>query len=183
MIKIKPKYVLEGCPIQISFDLPEIKNVLVFYGWKSFLRKSDDGIVLFIKNKKKKITVYYWNRFFFKKEKIHLNINRYKSNNIDDLTNELSGAIDIKKNPIISTLSKEKLVKPKTKFFPISKNINKPTLTSKNLYSSNISSKINFENKIKSFRKNLKPFHTQSSFDIEEFEKFKKQAIYNQQFI
>ena len=53
MIKIKPKYVLEGCPIQISFDLPKKRTVLVFYGWKSFIRKSDDGIVLYIKKKKK----------------------------------------------------------------------------------------------------------------------------------
>tara|TARA_B100001093_G_C26297057_1_gene787760 strand:- start:59 stop:610 length:552 start_codon:yes stop_codon:yes gene_type:complete len=183
MIKIKPKYVLEGCPIQISFDLPKKRTVLVFYGWKSFIRKSDDGIVLYIKKKKKKITAYYWNRFFFKKEKIYLNINTYKSTNINDLTHELSGAIDIKKNPIISTLSKEKLFKLKTKFSPINKNINKPSLVSKNPYSNNISSKINFENKIKPIRKNLKAFYTQSSFDNEEFENFKKQSIYNQQFI
>lgn len=183
MIKIKPKYVLEGCPIQISFDLPKKRTVLVFYGWKSFIRKSDDGIVLYIKKKKKKITAYYWNRFFFKKEKIYLNINTYKSTNINDLTHELSGAIDIKKNPIISTFSKQDFDKPKTKFAPIKNKINKPDLAFKNAYSGSISSKINFENKIKPIRKNLKPFFTQSSFNNEEFENFKKQAIYNQQFI
>ena len=183
MIKIKPKYVLEGCPIQTSFDLPKKRTVLVFYGWKSFIRKSDDGIVLYIKKKKKKITAYYWKRFFFKKEKIYLNINTYKSTNINDLNHELSGAIDIKKNPIISTFSKEKLLKPKTKFFPISKNINKPSLVFKNLYSSNISSRISFEKKISDVSKKIQSINTKTSFDNKEFENFKKQAIHNQQFI
>lgn len=183
MIKIKPKYVLEGCPIQISFDLPKKRTVLVFYGWKSFIRKSDDGIVLYIKKKKKKITAYYWNRFFFKKEKIYLNINTYKSTNINDLTHELSGAIDIKKNPIISTFSKQDFDKPKTKFAPIKNKINKPDLAFKNAYSGSISSKISFEKKISDVSKKIQSIHTKNSFNNEEFENFKKQAIYNQQFI
>lgn len=183
MIKIKPKYVLEGCPIQISFDLPKKRTVLVFYGWKSFIRKSDDGIVLYIKKKKKKITAYYWNRFFFKKEKIYLNINTYKSTNINDLTHELSGAIDIKKNPIISTFSKQYFDKPKTKFAPIKNKINKPDLAFKNAYSGSISSKISFEKKISDVSKKIQSIHTKNSFNNEEFENFKKQAIYNQQFI
>ena len=182
MLKIKPKYVLDGCPIQILFELPRRRTVLVFYGWKSFLRKSDDGVVLYVKKKKKKITAYYWDRFFFKKEKIYLNINTYKSTNIDDLTQELSGAIDIKKNPIISTLSKDKLIKPKTKFSPISNRIIKPILVSKNLQN-NILSKITIVNTVNPYRKNLKSIHTKNSFNNEEFENFKKQAIYNQQFI
>lgn len=183
MIKIKPKYVLEGCPIQISFDLPKKRTVLVFYGWKSFIRKSDDGIVLYIKKKKKKITAYYWNRFFFKKEKIYLNINTYKSTNINDLNHELSGAIDIKKNPIISTFSKQDFDKPKTKFAPIKNKINKPDLAFKNAYSGSISSKISFEKKISDVSKKIQSIHTKNSFNNEEFENFKKQAIYNQQFI
>lgn len=183
MIKIKPKYILDGCPIQISFDLPEIKTVLIFYGWKSFVRKSNDGIVLYVKKKKPKITVYYWGKSFFKKEKIKLDIKSYKSTNINDLNHELSGAIEIKKNPIVSTLSKQKIIRPKTVFNSFNKNINKPNLLPENLFSSNISSKLWFEKKILHCTKKIHPVNTKSSFDNQEFENFKKQAIHNQQFI
>ena len=183
MIKIKPKYILDGCPIQISFVLPKKRTVLVFYGWKSFLRSSDDGIVLYVKKKKPKITVYYWGSSFFKKEKVHLDIKTYKSNNIDDLSHELSGAIEVKKNPILSTFSKQDFDKPKTKFAPIKNKINKPDLAFKNAYSGSISSKISFEKKISDVSKKIQSINTKTSFDNKEFENFKKQAIHNQQFI
>ena len=183
MIKIKPKYILDGCPIQISFDLPVVKTVLVFYGWKSFVRKSNDGIVLYVKKKKPKITVYYWDSSFFKKEKVHLDIKSYKSNNIDDLSHELSGAIEVKKNPILSTFSKQNLIRPKTDFNSVNKKINKPNLVSKNLYISNISSNVSFDKKISNWTRKIQPVNTKISFDNQEFENFKKQAIHNQQFI
>jgi hypothetical protein len=183
MIKIKPKYILDGCPIQISFDLPVVKTVLVFYGWKSFVRKSNDGIVLYVKKKKPKITVYYWDSSFFKKEKVHLDIKSYKSNNIDDLSHELSGAIEVKKNPILSIFSKQNLSRLKTDLTSVNKKINKPILVSKNLYISNISSKISFEKKISDLSKKNQSINTKTTFDNKEFENFKKQAIHNQQFI
>ena len=45
MLKIKPNYIVEGCPVEVSNEIDKKKRVLYFYGLKPYLRSSLERFV------------------------------------------------------------------------------------------------------------------------------------------
>ena len=179
MIKIKPIYVLDGCPIQVFFEFSKTKNLLIFYGWKSLFRKSNDSIVLFVNKKYKKISVYYWNQFFFKKEKVDLDIKTYKSTNINDLNHELSGAITVHKTSIKSLYSNFEIFNPKTAIIKLNKNIKSPFFKKINNGPESFIKTYFIKKNILEPRK-IQSINIKKKYDNDEFNNFKKEVIQNQ---
>lgn len=132
MISIKPSYVIEGCPIEVSFKTQRNKRVLCFYGIKPVLTRSSERLVFQAQRKKLKVVVFYWENFFFRKEKKILKVNVFKSSNIEDIKHDLNPTIQPKKQTINtsgSNLKKLTLKEPKSY---VNSYFNKPILNINN---------------------------------------------------
>jgi len=95
MLIIRPNYILEGCPIELTFKTESIKRVIVFYGLKPYWRKTSDRLVFYAKKKKSSISYYIWSGFFFKKHKVTFTVHSFKTTNLEDLPLELSGTVQL----------------------------------------------------------------------------------------
>lgn len=95
MLSIRPNYILEGCPIELTFTTESVKRVLVFYGRKSYWRKTSNRLVFYAKKEKNSIRCYVWSGFFIKKHKVTFKVHSFKTTNLEDLPLELSGTVQV----------------------------------------------------------------------------------------
>ena len=95
MFSIRPNYILEGCPIEVTFKIEGVKRVLVFYGRRPYWRKTSNRVVFCAKKKKNSIRCYVWSGYFIKKHKLTFTVHSFKTTNLEDLPLELSGTVQV----------------------------------------------------------------------------------------
>ena len=181
MLTIKPSYIIEGCPIEVSFKTQKNRRVLCFYGIKPILTSSAERLVFQAQRKKSKVVVFYWENFFFKREKKTFKVNLFKSSNIEDINHELNIPIRPKKQSIYTSGSKlRKLMLKEPESF-VNTQFNKPILNIDNqIYTKKESTKIKLNKSKTLFLKNSLDLKISRITVNESFELFKQELIDNE---
>ena len=92
MINIDSPYVIEGCPININCKRG--KTILIVYGLRLFLIKSNHSSSIIAKRKRNKIYFFYWGRYFWKVETKKIIVDIFETKNLDDLNYHISNKIN-----------------------------------------------------------------------------------------
>ena len=95
MLNIRPNYILDGCPMELTFKTESSKRVLVFYGRKPYWRKTSNRLIFYAKKEKNNICCYVLSGLSIKKHKATFTVHSFKTTNLEDLPLELSGTVQL----------------------------------------------------------------------------------------